>query len=277
MNSKTILISGCSNGGIGSALVGEFQKRGHRVFAGVRNPEKASDVASLLNVSIVKLDVTSSESIARALDVIKNETHGRGLDVLINNAGHGTVGPLIEADFQAGRHLFEVNFWGMLELCKAFMPLLIRAQGIVVNISSAGSVMHTPWLGVYDSSKAAVTMASETMRLELEPLGVKVITAMIGMTESKFTDNLPEIVLPEGSRYRPAEKYIQMAGTPGQGNLKKFEMPLDKLAPKLVGDILNGKTGLVWRGGMSTMVRYFSALMPTWFQVRNYDNCKVQC
>jgi len=268
--SKTVLITGCSNGGIGSALAIAFQKRGHHIFAGVRNPSKASDIASLLNVTILQLDVTSKDSIQKAVDTVKAETHGRGLDVLINNAGHGKIGPLVEVDLSAGRELFEVNYWGMLSMTQAFAPLLIRAHGTIVNISSTGGIVHTPWIGLYSSSKAAVTLASETLRLELEPLGVRVVTAMVGVTESKFHDNLAEVVVREDSFYKSVEKYIQMARMPGQGRVGRFTMPVERLAERLCSDVLGGKSGLVWRGGFSTTVCLLKALLPGWLFVGAY-------
>ncbi len=245
-----------------------FQKRGHRIFAGIRNPAKASDITALPNVTILPLDVTSKDSIQKAVDTVKTETDGRGLDVLINNAGHGFIGPLVEVDLTAARELFEVNFWGLLSVTQAFAPLLIRAHGTIVNISSTGAIVHTPWLGVYSSSKAAVTSASETLRLELEPLGVRVVTAMLGLTKSKFHDNLAEVVLGEDSRYKQVEKHVQMARIPGQGSVGRFEMPVEKLAENVCSDVLGGKSGLIWRGGLSTTMRFLKALMPNWFFVR---------
>jgi len=267
---KTVLITGCSNGGIGSALAMAFQKTGHRIFAGIRNPAKASDITSLPNVTILPLDVTSKDSIQKAVDTINAETDERGLDILINNAGHGFVGPLLEADLTAGRELFEVNFWGLLSMTQAFAPLLIRTHGTIVNISSTGAIVHLPWTSLYSSSKAAVTSASETLRLELEPLGVRVVTAMVGMTKSKFYENMAEVVLREDSSYKQVEKYIQMATIPGAGSVGKFEMPVEKLAERLCSDVLDGKFGLVWRGGMSTTTRILNVLMPSWLFVGAY-------
>jgi 1-acylglycerone phosphate reductase len=266
---KTILVTGCSDGGIGSSLALELQKRDHRVFAAVRNPSKASTLSSLPNIVIITLDVTSKDSIANAVETIQEQTGGRGLDVLINNAGGGVpTTPLVEADLDAGRRMFDVNFWGVLSMAQAFTPLLIQARGTIVNICSVGAIMHTPYLGLYDSSKAAITMASETMRLELKPLSVNVITAMVGMVESKFHDNLAEPQLREGSIYKPAEKWIKLSSTPGQGNLSQYEMPLGKFSANMVDDILAGKSGKVWRGGFSTVSRISQWLLPSWVLVR---------
>ncbi|QDS71182.1 hypothetical protein FKW77_010198 [Venturia effusa] len=265
---KSVLITGCSDGGLGSALAVELQKRGNRVFAGVRNPTKATALSSLPNVEVLTLDVTSADSIGHAVETIQEQTGGRGLDILINNAGRGVpTTPLAEADLDAGRRMFEVNFWGALSMAQAFTPLLIRAQGTIVNIGSVGGFMHTPYLGLYDSSKAAINMASETMRLELKPLGINVITAMVGMVESKFHDNLDEPQLRDGSLYKAAEKSITMSSTPGAGLLQQHEMSQEKFSANLVDDILAGKSGKIWRGGLSTTSGILSWLLPSWLLV----------
>jgi 1-acylglycerone phosphate reductase len=217
---------------------------------------------------IITLDVTSPASITSAVDSINEQTSKRGLDILINNAGYGApTKPLIDADLEAGKRMFDVNFWDSLSMVQAFAPLLVQAQGTIVNIGSIGAVMHTPYLGLYDSSKAAITMASETMRLELRPLGVKVMTAMVGMVESKFHDNIAEVEVKEDSLYKPAERWIKLSATAGQGNLTQYEMPLEKFSLRLAEDILAGKTGKVWRGGLSTATAVMKWLLPNFLLV----------
>lgn len=113
---KTALVTGASKGGIGSALVEECQRQGFRVFATVRSLEKGSHLKHLENVSLVVLDVTQSESIARAVEAVKAETNGQ-LDVLINNSGGGFVAPLLDSSIEDGQNLFDVNVWGP---CKSY-------------------------------------------------------------------------------------------------------------------------------------------------------------
>ena len=144
---KTVLITGTSAGGIGSALAIAFQKRGYHVFAAARNPSKAEHLAELPNVETIELDVTSASSVSQAVRTMETKLAGRGLDVLVNNAGVSMTMPLADVDLDAGRALFEVNFWGVLKMAQALLPLLILARGTVVNVSSTGGEMHTPWLG----------------------------------------------------------------------------------------------------------------------------------
>jgi len=263
---KTVLITGCSDGGIGSALAVAFQRRDHTVFAAVRNPQKASALASLPNVTIITLDVTVAHSIAQAMQVVRQQTGDKGLDVLINNAGQGISIPLVDADLDSGRKLFEINFWAVLAMVQAFAPMLVQSKGTVVNISSLGALVPTPYIGLYGCSKAAVTMASDTLRLELQPLGVNVITAMVGMVRSRFHDNMPPVVLPEDSFYKPVENWISATIRVGE-DMAKYQMPIDQFAEELAGDILAGKTGHIYKGGMSSTLRLFKWLMPTWILV----------
>jgi 1-acylglycerone phosphate reductase len=110
-NGKTILITGCSDGGIGSSLALALQQRGHRIFAAVHNPTKAAAVSSLPDIVIIPLDVTSQPSIASAIETIREHTGSRGLDILINNAGHETPAmPPVDANLEAGKRMFDVNF-----------------------------------------------------------------------------------------------------------------------------------------------------------------------
>ena len=177
--------------------------------------------------------------------------------------------PLIDASLEEGKKLFEVNFWGMLAMTQAFIPLL-RAGGVggkggtVVNISSVGGEVYTPWYGLYSASKAAATCFSETLRLELAPLGVKVVTAMIGTVGSKFFANSPELQLPPDSYYQPIQKQIAEVAA-GKNNPK--EMDVDVLAARVVADVLRGKEGRIWRGSMATAVRFVSKSVPTFIVV----------
>jgi len=147
MASKTIFITGCSEGGIGASLALEAASRGLTVFAALRTPSKASkELSQLSNVTLVSLDVTSPSAIAEAVKTVSNATGGR-LDVLINNAGQGYITPIMHAQVDAAKRLFDVNFFAPLELTQAFLPLLIKAKGTVVNNSSIADFLWGPWNG----------------------------------------------------------------------------------------------------------------------------------
>ena len=132
MPGKTALVTGASVGGIGYALCTELQQQGVHVFAALRNPAKAGDLAQLPNVEIIKLDVESSESIQHAVKDVSQKTGGK-LDILVNNAGRGYIMPLLDSDIEQSKKIFDLNVWSVLEVTKAFTDLLVASKGVIVN------------------------------------------------------------------------------------------------------------------------------------------------
>ena len=136
---KSVLITGCSAGGIGAALAEVFHEKGYHVFATARNQSKISrTLSNAANVTILTLDVVSSESITAAAESVKRETGGR-LDVLVNNSGGGTFVPALDLSIEEGKKLFDLNFWAPFAMLQAFAPLLIEAKGCIVNNTSASA------------------------------------------------------------------------------------------------------------------------------------------
>ncbi|CAF9914552.1 MAG: hypothetical protein HETSPECPRED_002011 [Heterodermia speciosa] len=252
MTKPTVLITGCSQGGIGDALARQFAEHGHHVFAAVRNPSKAADFSDVKDIEVVVLDVTLSDSINSLVADLKVRLPEGKLDILVNNAGVVASGPLIEIDPATARKIYDVNVFGLLAMTQAFAPMLIAAQGKVVNLSSIGAILALPWAGVYGSSKAAVTIMSETLRLELAPLGVTVITGMLGHIESNVHANDPWSGLPESSRYKAVE--AQMARF-AEGKIGPKLEKVDDFARRFVADVLGGASGQVWRGAGALTVR----------------------
>ncbi|KAL0253340.1 hypothetical protein SLS55_010315 [Diplodia seriata] len=122
--------------------------------------------------------------------------------------------------------------------------------------------MYAPYYGYYAASKAAMQKLGETLRLEMQPLGVRVITVVSGAVESKVFDNGGGFKSPEGSLYAPAEKEI--AAHADGVFVKQNHSTLEDYSRVLVGDILGGKTGLVYRGKMSSLVKVLLEWLPTW-------------
>jgi NAD(P)-dependent dehydrogenase (short-subunit alcohol dehydrogenase family) len=145
---KSVLITGCSANGIGAGLAEVFQEKGYHVFATLRNPAKISPtLAKAANVTVLNLDVLSSESIAAAVESVKRETGGK-LDVLVNNSGGILVAPGLDIKIEQGKQLFDLNFWAPMAMLQAFAPLLIEAKGCVVNNTSANSVAPFPFMSM---------------------------------------------------------------------------------------------------------------------------------
>lgn len=146
MSKRTVLITGCSEGGIGAALARAFHAKGYQVYATLRNPAKAGSLAQMDGMDISTLDVTKKESISQCVQYIETKTGGK-LDVLVNNAGADCTIPLLDVPIEEAKALFDLNFWAVLALTQAFAPMLIKAGGTVVNINSVAAKMILAWAG----------------------------------------------------------------------------------------------------------------------------------
>ncbi len=169
---KTVLITG-ANRGIGRALVNDALRRGaKRVYAGTRG---AADFADE-RVTPVALDVTSSAQIQRAAAQIG------ALDLLINNAGIAIYDDLANPDIIEQR--LAVNLFGMLSVTRAFLPLLRRAGGAVVNNLSLAALAPLPIIPAYSISKAAAFNMTQSLRAYLAGEGVMVHAVILGPVDT---------------------------------------------------------------------------------------------
>ncbi|KAL8692667.1 MAG: hypothetical protein Q9218_002367 [Villophora microphyllina] len=204
-----------------------------------------SSLGNYDNVTRLAIDVTSSTSIAAAVKVVQAETGG-ALDCLVNNAGFLYVMPGVDIDLDEAKRVFDVNLWGALAMIKAFAPLLIRARGSVVNISSVLGCIGLPWT----TSKAALHMASEILRMELMPLGVKVLTVNSGLVKTNLASNSPVLRLPAMSPYLSIE--AEIAEKARMNEIKQFGIE-PKVFAESIAKIVERGSGLdkLQRSGMS--------------------------
>jgi NAD(P)-dependent dehydrogenase (short-subunit alcohol dehydrogenase family) len=142
---KTVLITGCSDGGLGSALALAFLNEGYHVVATTRDVSKMTTLSNLPNVTLLTLDVTVTSQITAAVESVKNTTGH--LDILVNNAGRNHFSPALDIDVSEAKEIFEINLWGPLALIKAFMPLLLESKGTVVNTTSISGYLNVPYMG----------------------------------------------------------------------------------------------------------------------------------
>jgi len=143
---KTVLITGCSAGGIGWAMAKHFHQRGYYVFATLRNPSSAEFHDDGMDIEFLELDVTAPKTIAQCKEIVAKRTGGR-LDVLVNNAGIEFNSPLLDTDLETAKRLFDVNVWGLLAMVQVFAPLLVEAKGVVFNQSSIDKELNMVWAG----------------------------------------------------------------------------------------------------------------------------------
>jgi NAD(P)-dependent dehydrogenase (short-subunit alcohol dehydrogenase family) len=179
---KTILITG-ANRGIGRALLDEALRRGaKKVYAGTRGALQPSDK----RVTPLTLDVTNASQILRAVNEVDP------LDVLINNAGVAIYDDLSDLDV-IQKHL-DVNFLGLLKVTNAFLPLLKRSKGAIVNNLSLAALAPLPIIPSYSISKAAALNMTQSLRALLASQGVTVHAVVLGPidTEMNRTFNIPK-------------------------------------------------------------------------------------
>ncbi|XP_004690215.1 PREDICTED: estradiol 17-beta-dehydrogenase 2 [Condylura cristata] len=178
VDQKAVLVTG-SDSGIGNALCKHLDQLGFTVFAGVLNAQGsgAEELRRTCSkcLTVLQLDITDPEQIKDAFSKVVEKVQNRGLWALINNAGVlGLPGDGELIPMNGYKQCMAVNFFGAVEVTKAFLPLLRKSRGRLVNISSMAGGAPMPWLAAYGSSKAALTMFSSVMRQELSKWGVKV-------------------------------------------------------------------------------------------------------
>ncbi len=183
-----VVITGASMG-IGAASAAELARRGYNVFAGVRKPADAERLAAQ-SPHIVPLlfDVTNPCQVAAAAEAVGRSVGDAGLDGLVNNAGIVVACPLEILPLDQLRLQLEVNVVGQVAVVQAFLPLLRKARGRIVNISSLNGRIASPYLGSYSASKHALDAISNALRVELRTWGIRVSTILPGATATPIWD-----------------------------------------------------------------------------------------
>ena len=173
-NGQVWLITGCSTG-FGMEMAKLLLARGERVVVTARRVEQLDElVRGQENALAVALDVTKPEEIVAAVTAAE-ERFGR-IDVLVNNAGYGYLAAIEEGEDAAVRAMFETNFFGLVALTKAVLPgMRERRSGTVVNVSSIGGLVSFGATGYYHATKYALEGMSESLAIEVAPLGIKVM------------------------------------------------------------------------------------------------------
>jgi NAD(P)-dependent dehydrogenase (short-subunit alcohol dehydrogenase family) len=182
-----VVVTGASTG-IGYACAIHLDRIGFRVFAGVRRDEDAERLRSQASERLVpvKIDVTDSESIRNAALEVATALGSDPLNGLVNNAGIAVSGPVEYLPIEEVRKQLEVNYIGQVAVTQTFLPLLRRAHGRVVNIGSVGGEVALPFLSPYAASKHAIEGFSDSLRREVEPLGVRVSVVRPGAIQSSI-------------------------------------------------------------------------------------------
>ncbi|KAK3701342.1 hypothetical protein LTR37_015564 [Vermiconidia calcicola] len=262
-NSKrTVLITGCSEGGMGAALAREFHNAGLHVYATARDVSKMKSLEAL-GIETLPLDIQSDPSIEACAKQISR------LDILINNAGGQMTMPIADLSILEAKKLFDLNVWGHIAMTQAFLPLLLKSpKAIIANHTSVGAGMAIPWQSIYNTSKAALSMFSDTLRLELQPFDIAVVNLRTGSVKTNVVKNLQarEPQLPEGSIYAPARELMEKALRIDWVDFEKTGVTAEQWAKEVVADLLKKTPPLaIWRGELAGMARMGSVLPATCF------------
>lgn len=169
------LITGCSTG-FGRELAKLVLARGWRGVVTARDPSKVADIAKGYEdrALVLPLDVTRHDQIDEVVEAAK-QRFGR-IDALVNNAGYGYLAAIEEGEDEAVRAMFETNVFGLIDMTKAVLPVMREQRsGLIVNVSSIGGITSQAATGYYHGTKYAVEGISESLALEVKPLGIDVL------------------------------------------------------------------------------------------------------
>ena len=194
--SKIVFITGGSSG-IGRSVGEYLTLQGCKVYGTSRNPERVVDS----KIPLVRLDVRDTASIQVAIqEVIDME--GK-IDVLINNAGVGITGPIEEIPAEHILNNFQTNVFGPIEVMKAVLPhMRSRKEGLIINVTSIAGYMGLPFRGIYSSSKGALELITEALRMELKPFNVEVTNVAPGDFATNIAAGRYHAPVLEDSAYR---------------------------------------------------------------------------
>ncbi len=190
---RSVVVTGASTG-IGAACAQDLDERGFRVFATVRKQADAERIAALGSSRLepLFLDVSDSESIASAAETVEVALQGAGLAGLVNNAGISVDIPIECVDIDLLRRQMEVNAIAPVAVTQAFLPLLRRARGRVVNVSSVNGRVASPFSGPYCMSKFALEAFTDCLRQELAGWGMHVSSIQPGFIATAMLEKVRE-------------------------------------------------------------------------------------
>lgn len=218
---KTAVITGAADG-IGAALALALAARGCNLALADLNEEGLAATAANarkagVRVSEHRLDVADADAVA-ALPAAVAEAHG-GADLLVNNAGVALMGQFAQVSLADIEWLFGINFWGVVRMTKAFMPLLEQVpQAHIVNISSIFGIIAPAGQTAYAASKFAVRGFTEALRHELEGSRIGVTVVHPGGIRTRIAERARRAAaISEGDQAVAVAKFAQLTPTTPEG------------------------------------------------------------
>lgn len=188
---RYILITGASSG-IGRTTALMLAENGFTVFAGVRKEQDALDIKRE-NIIPVFIDVTDERLVGEAFGTIEETVGESGLYALVNNAGIAVAGPMEFLPIEKLRHQLEINVIGQVRVTQTFLPLVRKAHGRIVNISSIAGFTAFPFKGAYSASKHAFEAVSDSLRRELKQWDIQVSLVQPGIVKTPIWNRSLEL------------------------------------------------------------------------------------
>lgn len=217
---KVILITGASSG-IGKDTALSLIKEGHVVYGVARRLEMMKDIVQAGGHAI-KMDILKERNIDDVVNqIIKEQSR---VDVLINNAGYGLWGAVETISIDEARRQFDVNIFGLAYLTKKIIPIMRKQKsGKIINMSSMGGKVYTPFGAWYHATKYALEGWSDCLRIELKSFGIDVILIEPGVIKTEFQDVMMDSTV---------ERSI---GTPYEKKLKALEKATQEMYARGIG------------------------------------------
>lgn len=230
MSKKVALITGASSG-IGESAAILLKENGYTVYGAARRVDKMK-VLEDKGISTIALDITNEESIVNCANTIL-EREG-SIDVLVNNAGYGSYGAVEDVPMEEARRQFDVNIFGLARLTQLVLPKMRENKyGKIVNISSMGGKVYTPFGAWYHATKHALEGWSDSLRLEVKPFGIDVVVIQPGGIKTPWGIIAAENLKKTSGNGAYAEKAIQSA----EGTAKMYSSnQLTK--PEAIGKVI---------------------------------------
>ena len=247
---ETALVTGASSG-IGRETALKLAAKGFAVIAAARRMERLTQLADQAeDITPVQMDLSKPDDTEKFCDYLSKLP--APVSVLVNNAGYSVRGALEDVSLEAARRLFEVNLFALIRVTQACLPAMRRQRkGIVVNLSSIVGKFTFPGSGIYAASKHALEAITDAMRMELEPLGIKVVAIRPGPIATEFNDVATEmtgdLMARTDSDYKPI---YQTAGEHTGKLFADLHIPGPELIANLIMEaVLSERPKIVYSAG----------------------------
>ncbi|WP_375386820.1 oxidoreductase [uncultured Amnibacterium sp.] len=221
------LVTGASSG-IGLATALRLQQAGLVVYGAARRVDRMQQLTDA-GVHVVAMDVTDDASATAGVERVLAE-HGR-IDVLVNNAGYGSYGAVEDVPIDEARRQFEVNVFGAARLAQLVLPgMRARRSGTIVNISSMGGRITTPFGAWYHGTKFALEAVSDCLRLETAPFGIDVVVVEPGGIRTEWSGIAAEHLRATSGRGAYAERANAVATSFDSETMARRSSPPELIA-----------------------------------------------